>query len=342
MSTSKNSLLRYKTIDNCLRNRRRKWTLQDLMKACEEALYEYGASGIGMASRRTIQMDLQFMRSEAGYAAPIIVVERKYYTYEDPEYSITKAPINKEDVRQLSEAVGLLKQMAGFSMMEGMEDIVSRLEDHVASMRTEHQPVIYLERNDRLKGLHYIPLIHQAILEKKVLKICYKSFRAFEPRTYLFSPYVLKEFRNRWFLFGRHTAARMLFSFALDRMLSVEIADDETYREDPSFNPDLYFENIVGVTKTGDSAEIVRFWASPDEAPYIQTKPIHKSQEIVQQNEDGSVVFQLRVIINPELERDLMAYAEGIQVLAPRQLVRRMQKKFVLGLSRYQGNEENN
>ena len=342
MSTSKNSLLRYKTIDNCLRNRRRKWTLQDLMKACEEALYEYGASGIGMASRRTIQMDLQFMRSEAGYAAPIIVVERKYYTYEDPEYSITKAPINKEDVRQLSEAVGLLKQMAGFSMMEGMEDIVSRLEDHVASMRTEHQPVIYLERNDRLKGLNYLPIIHQAILEKKVLKICYKSFRAFEPRTYLFSPYVLKEFRNRWFLFGRHTAARMLFSFALDRMLSVEIADDETYREDPSFNPDLYFENIVGVTKTGDSAEIVRFWASPDEAPYIQTKPIHKSQEIVQQNEDGSVVFQLRVIINPELERDLMAYAEGIQVLAPRQLVRRMQKKFVLGLSRYQGNEENN
>jgi hypothetical protein len=29
-------------------------------------------------------------------------------------------------------------------------------------------------------------------------------------------------------------------------------------------------------------------------------------------------------------------------VLAPRQLVRRMQKKFVLGLSRYQENAENN
>jgi hypothetical protein len=48
------------------------------------------------------------------------------------------------------------------------------------------------------------------------------------------------------------------------------------------------------------------------------------------------------VIINPELERDLMAYAEGIRVLAPRQLVRRIQKKFVLGLSRYQRDEENN
>ncbi len=336
MSSSKNSLLRYKTIDNCLRNRNRKWTLQDLMKACEQALYEYGMSGIGMASRRTIQMDLQFMRSEAGYSAPIIVVERKYYTYEDPEYSITKAPISKDDVRQLSEAVGLLKQMTGFSTMEGMEDIVSRLEDHVASMRTHQKPVIYFERNDRLAGLQFIPTIHQAILDKKVLKICYKSFRAFEPHTYFFSPYILKEFRNRWFLFGRHSKAKMLVAFALDRMLSVEVSETEKFHADPSFDPELYFENIVGVTKSDTPIQLVRFWASADEAPYIQTKPIHKSQELVQQNEDGSAVFQVRVIVNNELIRDLMGYAEGVCVLSPRSLVRIIQKKYVLGLNRYQ------
>lgn len=336
MSSSKNSLLRYKTIDNCLRNRMRKWTLQDLMQACEDAMREYGLSGIGMASRRTIQMDLQFMRSDGGYSAPIIVVDRKYYTYEDPEYSITKAPVSKEDVRQLSEAVGLLKQMTGFSTMEGMEDIVSRLEDHVASMRNQQKPVIYFERNDRLTGLHFIPIIHQAIREKKVLTIHYKSFRAFEPRTYHFSPYLLKEFRNRWFLFGRHSNANMLVSFALDRMLSVEISENGTFHADTNFNPEEYFENIVGVAKTNDPIEMVRFWASAEEAPYIQTKPIHKSQEMVQQNEDGSAVFQVRVIVNHELIRDLMGYAEGVCVLSPRSLVRTMQKKYVLGLNRYQ------
>lgn len=340
MSSSKNSLLRYKTIDNCLRNRRRKWTLQDLMKACEQALYEYGFSGIGMASRRTIQMDLQFMRSDAGYSAPIIVVERKYYTYEDSEYSITKAPISKDDVRQLSEAVGLLKQMTGFSTMEGMEDIVSRLEDHVASMRTHQKPVIYFERNDRLAGLNFIPTIHQAILDKKVLTICYKSFRAFEPHTYSFSPYILKEFRNRWFLFGRHRKAKMLVAFALDRMLSVEVSETEEFHTDPSFDPELYFENIVGVTKNAGPVQLVRFWASAEEAPYILTKPIHKSQELVQQNEDGSAVFQVRVIVNNELIRDLMGYAEGVCVLSPRSLVRIIQKKYVLGLNRYQTNAE--
>ena len=40
MPVTKNALLRYKTIDNCLRNRYRKWTLDDLIDACSDALSE--------------------------------------------------------------------------------------------------------------------------------------------------------------------------------------------------------------------------------------------------------------------------------------------------------------
>lgn len=41
MPVSRNALIRYKTIDNCLRNRFRRWTLDDLIEACSEALAEY-------------------------------------------------------------------------------------------------------------------------------------------------------------------------------------------------------------------------------------------------------------------------------------------------------------
>ena len=43
MPANKNALIRYKTIDNCLRNRYRRWTLDDLVDACCEALYELAA-----------------------------------------------------------------------------------------------------------------------------------------------------------------------------------------------------------------------------------------------------------------------------------------------------------
>ena len=93
MPVTRNALIRYRTIDNCLKNRQRRWTLEDLIDACSESLYEYEGIDKGV-SKRSIQMDIQFMRSDKlGYNAPIIVLEKKYYTYEDPDYSITNIPL---------------------------------------------------------------------------------------------------------------------------------------------------------------------------------------------------------------------------------------------------------
>lgn len=63
MPANKNALIRYKTIDNCLRNRYRRWTLEDLVEACSDALYDMEGITKGVCAR-TIQMDIQIMRSE--------------------------------------------------------------------------------------------------------------------------------------------------------------------------------------------------------------------------------------------------------------------------------------
>lgn len=251
--------------------------------------------GLGV-SERTVQADLQFMRSSSpGYDAPIVVVDKKYYTYSDPNYSILNAQVSDEDVTKIKEAVEILRQMSGFQAMEGMEDVVGRLEDHVASIAEKQKPIIYFERNDQLTGLHHLPTIYAAIQQKQVLRIVYKSFRAMREHEYLFSPYVLKEFRNRWFVFGRHTHSKMFTPFALDRIVSIEPAPDEPYKDDPQFDPEQYFDPIV------------------------------------EERMDGSMVFELNVQVNYELIRDLMGYAEGVQVLSPKRLVNIIHRKFEMG-----------
>ena len=118
MPVNRNALLRYKTIDHCLCNRYRQWTLEDLIEACSDALYEYEGIRKGI-SRRTIQLDIQTMRSDRlGYNAPIIVVDNKYYTYEDPDYSILHSPLTERDMTELVEAVGVLKQMTVFLLWQ--------------------------------------------------------------------------------------------------------------------------------------------------------------------------------------------------------------------------------
>lgn len=334
MPVNRNALIRYKTIDICLKNKYRQWTLEDLIDACSDALYEYEGIDKGI-SKRTVQMDIQMMRSEKlGYNAPIVVYDNKYYKYEDEDYSITNTPLSEQDLKTMSEAVEVLRQFKGFSYFSDMGDIVSRLEDHVTSAKQKTIPVIDFEKNENLKGLDYLDVIYNAIVNKQVLNVKYRSFKARSANTFIFYPYLLKEYRNRWFVFGRRKGS--LINLALDRMHNIDIAEKERFIENDLFDSQTFFSDVVGVTKNiGMRAETVRFWVDQQNAPYVQTKPFHKSQELIETQEDGSMIFELNVVINQELQREFFGYADTIKVLSPQTLVDFMAWKFRLAKERY-------
>lgn len=336
MPANRNALIRYKTIDTCLRNKFRKWTLEDLIDACSDALYEYEGIDKGI-SRRTVQMDIQMMRSEKlGYNAPIAVYDGKYYKYEEEDYSITNTPLSEQDLKTMSEAVEVLRQFKGFSYFSEMGGIVSRLEDHVTSARQKTVPVIDFEKNESLKGLDFLDTIYHAIVNKRVLQIKYRSFKARSANTFLFYPYLLKEYRNRWFVFGRRK--ENLINLALDRIQTIEVAAGEKFIDNDLFEPETFFNDVVGVTKNiGSQAETVRFWVDAPNVPYVETKPFHRSQKIVEERADGSKIFEIRVIINQELQREFFGYADTLQVLSPQPLVDFMRRKFRLANSLYRG-----
>lgn len=339
MPANKNALLRYKTIDNCLRNRSREWTLDDLIEACSYALYEYTGKD-EYISRRTIQLDIQKMRSsELGYEAPIEVYDRRYYRYSDPDFSITNTPLSESDLRQMGEAVGILKQLSGFAGFAGMEDIVGRLEDHLCAVRHERRPAIYFDSNKRLKGLQFITPLYDAIVARTPVLISYQSFKATAGHDIHFSPYILKEYNNRWFVFGRGDRDRSVSNLALDRIISVSPDSGARFIDGGKFDPDTWFDDIVGVTKGKGMSmkrERVRFWVAPYWVPYIETKPIHRSQFVVERNEDGSAIFQLDVIPNFELEKALLEYSDGIRVISPAGLREQVRSRLANGARQYE------
>ena len=337
MPVNRNTLLRYKTIDKMLRHGKQT-TLEELIYACNDALFE--VIGFGQVSRRTVQHDIEEMRySQAlGYHAPIVVVDRKYYTYQDPNYSITKVPLSSDDLLCLTEAVDLLKQMSSFKGFDGVEDVVNRLEDHVASMRYKVEPVILLESNERLRGLQYMTPLHAAIVDRNPLWITYQPFRV-EASSFCFSPYILKEFRNRWFVFGKRHDSRdtAIVNLALDRIESIEEAPrGSKYLFELDFDPQAYFNDIIGVTRfTNHPVEHIIFKATSQQAPYVRTKPLHQSQKEIEATPEGDVLFSIDVIPNHELERDLLGYGEGITVLSPESVVERLRERLRMMVENY-------
>jgi predicted DNA-binding transcriptional regulator YafY len=340
MPLNKLALLRYKTIDQCLRNRFRKWTLDDLVEACTNALYEYEGITQGV-SRRTIQLDIQNMRSDKlGYNAPIVVQDKKFYSYEDRNYSITNNPLSKQDVDTLTEIVGVLKQFKGFSYFNELTEMVSRLEDKL--YKQQHKGVSYIdfEKNELLKGLEHIDPLHKALVNKKTLLITYQSFKNRQANTHIFYPYLLKEYRNRWFLLGRRKGQKQQTTtlLALDRMVGFSEMPGEAF-EAAAFNPHTFFDTVIGVTKNStDRAQKITLWVDKENAPYVITKPLHPTQEIRKQDDTG-IIITIDVVVNFELEREILGFGERMKVLSPRRLQSRVLSRLKRGLDLY-GREE--
>jgi predicted DNA-binding transcriptional regulator YafY len=335
MSQNKNALIRYKTIDKCLQNKYRQWTLEDLIECCSEALFEYEGRENSI-SKRTIQMDIQLMRSEKlGYNAPIVVYDKKFYKYEDDEFTITDIPLTETDMNVLTETVSMLKQFKDFSLFNDVSDILQRLEDKIYSEKSHTKPVIYLDKNENLKGLHYLDEVYQAIIKKVALVITYKSFKSREETKFHFHPFILKEFNNRWFLIGKKKGSQPITNLALDRIIAIDYDFNLPYLEE-DFDADLYYKNVIGVTvNSGLQPRKIELWIDEINAPYVLTKPLHPTQRLIRQNDDGTIIVHLFVIPNYEMERLLLGFGCGIEVLKPENLRNRMKKNLQMALEKY-------
>ncbi|RBL92510.1 helix-turn-helix transcriptional regulator [Chitinophaga flava] len=327
MPVNRNALIRYKTIDTCLRNRRRRWTLANLIDKVSEALYDYEGMEKGI-SRRTIQADIQMMRSDKlGYNAPIIIVDKKYYTYEDADYSITNIPLSDNDLTRMTEAVEVLKQFKGFTHFQHLNDVVQKLEGHVYASAHDQRTVIDFEKNEHLKGLSHLALIYDAIIREQTLLIKYQSFKAKSASSMHLHAWWLKEFKNRWFVVGTKNTSAAIVTLALDRIETVQIDEAELYRPNTGgYTPEEYYRHAIGPTVSNIKPQLVTILITPEHAPYVITKPLHHSQQVVSVSEEGTVI-SIEVEHNFELEREILGFAEGMKVLTPEKLRKVIQYK---------------
>lgn len=154
MSTNKNALIRYKILDECFSNPYKKFFIEDLIETCMNKLSEY----LGMessVSRRQILEDIKFMKSFAGYDAPIETYResrRGYYRYSDLDFSILKKPLTKYEKDELKNSFLILGRMKNLQDYEWVESVQKKLELTIDDSLVTNN-IIDFEENIYLKGL---------------------------------------------------------------------------------------------------------------------------------------------------------------------------------------------
>jgi predicted DNA-binding transcriptional regulator YafY len=232
--------------------------------------------------------------------------------------------------------VGILKQFNGFSHFGEMSDLIAKLENNLYRQEKDGQTAIHFESNALLKGIGLLTPAYQAVLHKTPLLITYQSFNARTPSQAVYYPYLLKEFRNRWFLIVKHKFKNGLLNLALDRIQEMTEVPGEEWQPYGGVNFERYYEDVIGVTKSErDRPSNIRLKFTRASAPYVITKPLHASQTIEKQDESGMII-KIKVVINFELEKEILSFGEQVTVLAPRNLVGRIQRRLKEAVSSYE------
>ncbi len=333
MPKNKEALIRYRVINRCLLDKKYV-TRRQLKEACEKAL------DIRPIGERTIDADINAMRYDErlGYYAPIIMDRgRGVYYYEDPSYSIDNIPLNEDELESIVFASRLLEQFKGIEIFEKFTGSVQKLVDAVNVYRQMDEDTfrnfIEFEIVDEAKGTEYIEPLIDALKNRQVLKIEYRTFTAKKNTVYIIHPYLLKEYRNRWYLVGYNEKSSGIRTYSLDRFVNLEV-DNSIDFIDKGFDARKYYENVIGISVLNKKPIEVQIAFTEFQAQYVITQPLHSSQKLVSESKN-KYVFKYFLVPNFEFFAQTLGWGGEVEVIKPDSLRREIKKLFLKAINKY-------
>jgi len=271
------------------------YNAQTLIEAIAEKVEQH-------ISDRTLRDDIQDLR-DMGAEIP---KRAKSYRYVVPFSFLEK--LDDSYYGSLNEAVALLRQVSKTKEFLGLEDILLRLEQRLSLTEAEKNATIAFEVIE-LKGKEHLPKLYQAIQNRRFIRVDYEPFGKPIYQRHIF-PLLLKEYNNRWFLIGWENGKNDIQNLPLDRIENFH-ETHEVFGYDTYFDWRERFKNMIGTTLEG-TLETVRLRFSESRFPYVMTKKLHHSQELVEER-----MISIRVYTNRELIAKILEFGADVEVLEP-------------------------
>jgi len=305
------------------------WTGNELLERVNEKLQDLDEKTVDM---RTLRRDLDYLELKG---APLHRPVKGDMTYSyDHKFSLKDVPLDSDELRALKQAINILRKVENFQMMDELDLIIGKLANRIHTNVPDNQTIVQFENHTSAKGSHWFSELFDSIREQTTLDISYHSYRYNEPKDYVLHPYLLKEYRNRWWLLGRDEATNKVLTLGLDRIQKFKVSKQE-FKVNDLFHPDTFFDKVIGVSMDyGKSPEDIILKVNPVSVQHVESKPIHKCQEPVRKESDGSLIVKLNLIINYELKATILGFGDGIEVLEP--LTLRDEIKLILERSQSQ------
>ena len=261
-------------------------------------------------SHRTLQRDIEQIRNQFG-------IELVYDSYKNGYY------IDKDSSWDIDTFTNILQTAIS------TDSLLENLRDSKAVM-----DYIDYGNDVELKGMQHFDTILKSIKNNLILTFDHINYSANTSKPYVLHPYLLKEYKKRWYVIGRVDGTDNIRTFGIDRLEHFKVTTT-TFKRDEKLNPKPYFKDIVGLTYSTGEMEEVTLKTTITQAKYLLSQPLHHSQK-VHASTETHITFQYRLIPNYELKEQIHMMSNNIEVLQPQWLREEIKEVIEKSLKNYQ------
>ena len=168
-------------------------------------------------------------------------------------------------------------------------------------------------------GAEFAQTVVDAMQQNRVLFVDYKPFQGEKFELYL-QPYAMRVYNQRWYVVGRFKESGSIRNIALDRILRMEITDEE-FSLPEDFDASDYYAHTVGIfvnEALKPQRVVLRTYGVSTE--YMRSVPLHPSQREIATNGNESSDFEYHLNLTPELTSKLLSKGDWVEVLEPKEL----------------------
>ena len=325
MPQNKNFQKRITILDECFSSRTGQFTLDKLIETI--------ASRLEISiSRKTIQNDIKYVREtiENENSAnldfdefPVFIPKlfegkKTIFKYSNPDLALGNQLLSKTDQEQLGETLAILSRYNNRQDFFWLDELFPRIKSAFNLVHEDYNGLISYQSNRDYSGQSWVGKIYNQLIRKKIVIIEYKGFKDAEAYLRRIHPYHLKQYNNRWFLFGWEESKNYsgITNLALDRIINISETIEDIIPNEVNWAD--YFDEMIGVSRpiNKDTVEVkLRF--SVKRLPYVITKPIHGASQRLDRNDPEERTVILNLLPNYEMYQAILSFGDDVEIISP-------------------------
>ena len=244
-------------------------------------------------STRTLERDIERIRADFGLEISYNKENNGYYI--DNEKSV--------------------KVESFFKFLE----IVTLADIFMESLKDGNKMLDYVSFDDSkyFRGIENLKDVLIAINQNQKIKFIHENFEKNTFKEYEITPFLLKEYENRWYVIGVPEGKKEIRTFGIDRITKLSISKLSHLKKKTFVKQLSNFENVVGINYNTAKPEKISILVDSIHIKYMESLPLHHSQMILPKNKEGKHQVDFFLVPNYEFMTQILKIGDEVEVISP-------------------------